>query len=71
MPEQAQPWIASPSLAMTEKLSRPDAGTGKDFFSIFVDRKFTTSTQGRFTNAFEAALRPAAIACLCRAGHAN
>jgi hypothetical protein len=39
--------------------------------SDFVDRIFTTSIQAPFTNAFDAIAASEAIACLCRAGHAD
>jgi len=41
------------------------------FFTEFVDRIFTTSLQAPFTNAFDVIAAGDAIACLCRAGHAD
>jgi len=60
------------SLAMTEcPLSRCGTGTRQNFFSIFVDPIFTTSTQAPFTNAFDAIAPIAGTACLCRAVYAD
>jgi hypothetical protein len=57
---------------MTEcPLSRIETETRQEFFSIFVDRIFTTSIQAPFTNAFEAIAQVPAIACRCRVGHAD
>jgi hypothetical protein len=43
----------------------------ENFFTIFVDRKFTSLLQRPFTNAFDVVVRTGAGACLCRAGHAD
>jgi acetyl-CoA carboxylase carboxyltransferase component len=50
---------------------RDDARGATKIFSIFVDRIFTTSIKAPFTNAFDVIPAIAAIACVCRAGHAD
>jgi hypothetical protein len=57
--------------SMRLRLSRTGTGTEQKFFSIFVDRIFTTSTYAPFTNASEAVAQGPATACLCRVGNAD
>jgi hypothetical protein len=52
-------------------LSRSDTVARKTFFIIFIDGIFTNSVEAAFTNAFDAFAAREAIACLCRAGHAD
>jgi hypothetical protein len=67
--------MAGTSPAMTRCVVRTIVplwhGLSKKFFTDFVDRKFTTSIQAPFTRIFNAIAASAAIACLCRAGHAD
>jgi hypothetical protein len=63
--------MAGTSPAMTKRVSRSGTGTRQKIFSIFVDRIFTTSLQAPFTNVFDVIAAIAAIACLCRARHAD
>jgi hypothetical protein len=54
-----------------EQLSHTDTLLRKIFFIAFVDRIFTTSRQPPFTKACEGIALFSAIACLCRARHAD
>jgi len=43
----------------------------KKLFIIFIDGMFTTYVERAFTNAFDASAARCAIACVCRARHAD